>query len=202
MGWKLNVHWYPKRWPFLRVEVAERSMLPALRPGDWLLARRTRRIRPGQVVLAWYPGRPDFLLVKRAVRRVEGAGEAGGGWWLESDNPAAGAVDSNRFGPVPPELIVGRVLGRYRPLRRPRRSPDLSRTGAPDSSRARVSRKALRPHPGGRGLNACAGLGLVSAVAPRAAQCRGASGSSSGRAACRLTRFSISSLGSLVAIAQ
>ena len=105
-------------WPLLRVEVAEQSMLPALRPGDWLLARRTRRIRPGQVVLAWHPSRPGFLLVKRAARRVEG------GWWLQSDNPAAGAADSGRFGPVPEEKIVGRVLVRYWPLRR-----SLSRTG-------------------------------------------------------------------------
>lgn len=105
-------------WPLLRVEVAEQSMLPALRPGDWLLARRTRRIRPGQVVLAWHPSRPGFLLVKRAARRTDG------GWWLESDNPAAGAVDSGRFGPVPAEKIVGRVLVRYWPLRR-----SLSRTG-------------------------------------------------------------------------
>jgi nickel-type superoxide dismutase maturation protease len=105
-------------WPLLRVEVAEQSMLPALRPGDWLLARRTRRIRPGQVVLAWHPSRPGILLVKRVARRVEG------GWWLQSDNPAVGAVDSGRFGPVPEEKIVGRVLVRYWPLRR-----SLSRTG-------------------------------------------------------------------------
>jgi nickel-type superoxide dismutase maturation protease len=123
----LNVRWYPTRWPLLRVEVAEESMLPALRPGDWLLALRTRRIRPGQVVLAWHPARADFLLVKRAVRRVAGDG----GWWLESDNQAAGAVDSNRFGPVPRELVVGRVLVRYWPLRR-RSSPVLSRTDGTD----------------------------------------------------------------------
>jgi nickel-type superoxide dismutase maturation protease len=104
------VHWYPKRWPLLRVEVAEYSMLPALHPGDWLFARRTRRVRRGQVVLAWHPARPDFLLVKRAARRVDG------GWWLASDNPAAGAVDSASFGPVPEELIVGRVLVRYWPF--------------------------------------------------------------------------------------
>ena len=107
------MHWYPNRWPLFRVEVAELSMLPALRPGDWLLALRTRRIRPGQVVLAWHPARADLLLVKRAVRRVDG------GWWLESDNAAAGAVDSNRFGPVPEDLIVGRVLARYWSARRP-----------------------------------------------------------------------------------
>ncbi|HUD76478.1 MAG TPA: nickel-type superoxide dismutase maturation protease, partial [Streptosporangiaceae bacterium] len=92
-------------WPFLRVKVAERSMEPALRPGDWLLVRRTRRVRPGQIVLARHPGQPGLLLVKRAARRVPG------GWWLESDNPAAGAVDSRRFGPVP--VVEGRVLFRY-----------------------------------------------------------------------------------------
>ena len=101
------------RAPLLRVSVAERSMEPALRPGDWLLVRRTRRIRAGQIVLARHPGRPDMLIVKRAARRMEGDGEVGGGWWLESDNPAAGAVDSRRFGPVPASLIVGRVLLRY-----------------------------------------------------------------------------------------
>jgi hypothetical protein len=125
----------PKRWPLLRVAVAERSMVPALHPGDWLLAWRTTRVRPGQVVLAWHPQRPGFLLVKRAAWRVEGGGErdgegeaeagggkegAGGGWWLLSDNPAAGAVDSARFGPVPREKIVAVVLVRYWPIRRRR----------------------------------------------------------------------------------
>ncbi len=98
-------------WPLLRVKVAEASMLPALRPGDWLLVRRTRRIRAGQIVIARYPGRPDLLLVKRAARSTDG------GWWLASDNPGAGAVDSRRFGPVPATLIEGRVLVRYWRLR-------------------------------------------------------------------------------------
>ena len=116
------MHPYLKRWPLLRVEVAEHSMLPGLHPGDWLLARRTRRIRPGHVVLAWHPTRPGLLLVKRAVRRVDG------GWWLGSDNPAAGAVDSSRFGPVPEDLIVGRVLARYWPPR----PGGFGGTGRPD----------------------------------------------------------------------
>jgi nickel-type superoxide dismutase maturation protease len=98
-------------WPLLRVKVTEPSMVPALRPGDWLLVRRTRRIRPGQVVLARHPGRPDLLIVKRAARRADG------GWWLESDNPYAPAADSRRFGAVPPALIEGRVLLRYRRVR-------------------------------------------------------------------------------------
>ena len=85
------------QWPLWRVAVAERSMEPALRPGDWLLVRRGLRA-----------GRPDLLLVKRAARQESR------GWWLESDNPAAGAVDSHAFGVVPPHLIEGRVLARYR----------------------------------------------------------------------------------------
>ena len=102
------------RWPFWRVAVAERSMEPALHPGDWLLVRRTMaqgrplRVHAGQIVVARHPGRPSLLIVKRAARQEPG------GWWLASDNPAAGAVDSRAFGVVPPSLIEGRVLWRYR----------------------------------------------------------------------------------------
>jgi nickel-type superoxide dismutase maturation protease len=106
------------RWPFMRVAVAERSMEPALRPGDWLVVwrglRRGRppRIRPGQLVIARHPARADLLLVKRATAHRPG------GWWLESDNSAAaGVVDSRSFGPVPDGLIQGFVLGRYRRAR-------------------------------------------------------------------------------------
>jgi nickel-type superoxide dismutase maturation protease len=108
------------RWPLWRVAVAERSMEPSLLPGDWLLVRRSirpgraPRIRPRQLVIAQHPGRPELLLVKR-VARPEGTG-----WWLESDNPGAGAVDSRSFGPVPPGLIEGQVLLRYWPVRRGR----------------------------------------------------------------------------------
>jgi nickel-type superoxide dismutase maturation protease len=106
------------RWPLWRVAVAERSMEPALHPGDWLVVRRTiapgrsLRVRPGQVVVARHPGRPDLLIVKRAARREPD------GWWLTSDNPAAGAVDSRAFGAVPLALIEGRMLLRYRRGRR------------------------------------------------------------------------------------
>jgi nickel-type superoxide dismutase maturation protease len=99
-------------WPLLRVAVAERSMEPTLRPGDWLLVLRTGRVRPGQLVVAWHPSRPTLLLVKRALRREPG------GWWLQSDSPNGFASDSRAFGPVPPALIQGRVLLRYRRARR------------------------------------------------------------------------------------
>jgi nickel-type superoxide dismutase maturation protease len=106
--------------PVRRIAVVEHSMEPVLWPGDWLLVRRTHRVRAGQVVLARHPGRPTLLIVKRAARRQDG------GWWLESANPAAGAVDSARFGVVPDELIEGHVLLRYWPLRRPARPPTRS----------------------------------------------------------------------------
>jgi nickel-type superoxide dismutase maturation protease len=81
-------------------------MEPRLRPGDWLLVLRARRARDGQLVIARHPDKPDMLLVKRATRRPDGR------WWLSSDNPAAAAVDSRRFGPV--SAIEGKVLFRYR----------------------------------------------------------------------------------------
>jgi len=101
------------RWPLWRVAVAERSMEPALCPGDWLLvwrgftAARPLRVRPGHIVIAQHPGDVNLLVVKRAMNcRPEG-------WWLASDNTAVPAVDSRSFGHVPVGLIQGRVLLRY-----------------------------------------------------------------------------------------
>lgn len=102
----------PNGWPLLRMAVEGPSMIPALRPGDWLLARRTRHIKPGKIVLAWHPAKPGFLLVKRAAWREDG------GWWLASDNAVPGVEDSARFGPVPDDMIVAVVLLRYWPVRR------------------------------------------------------------------------------------
>ena len=81
-------------------------MLPALRPGDCLLVRRVGRVRPGDVVVARFPARPDLLVVKRAVRPVDDR------WWVEGDNPAV-TDDSRRYGPAE---VLGRVVLRYWPL--------------------------------------------------------------------------------------
>ena len=80
-------------------------MLPALRPGDCLLVRRARRVRPGDVVVARFPSRPDLLVVKRVVRPVDGL------WWVEGDNPAV-TDDSRRYGPAE---VLARVVLRYWP---------------------------------------------------------------------------------------
>lgn len=92
------------------VEVAGDSMLPGLRPGDWLLVRAGARPVPGDIVVARHPERPGLLIVKRAGHR------SGDGWWLESDNQGApGRRDSWDFGNVPDALVVGRVVARYWP---------------------------------------------------------------------------------------
>lgn len=50
-----------------RFVVAERSMSPALLPGDHYVARRMRRPRRGAVVFFRHPDRVDFWLAKRIV---------------------------------------------------------------------------------------------------------------------------------------
>jgi signal peptidase I len=119
-------------------------MLPAIAPGDWLLVDPTtsRWPRPGSVVVFREP-ETDELAIKRVRARggervpfnggyiVIGADEA----WLEADasvadTAAAGygpPIDSNRFGPVPIEQLVGRVWFRYGP---PRRVGLIGRGGA------------------------------------------------------------------------
>jgi signal peptidase I len=57
-----------------RFEVVDRSMEPALSPGDYLLAR-FRRPLPGEIVVFEHPDRDGFHLVKRVIalagQRVE-----------------------------------------------------------------------------------------------------------------------------------
>ncbi len=91
--------------PVLRVR--GRSMLPTLREGDLLVARRARRARPGQVVVVtWRDHRP--LSVKRLLRPDPD------GWWVERDNPAEG-VDSWSAGAVPSDGLLAVVLARLWP---------------------------------------------------------------------------------------
>lgn len=99
-------------WPFGTVAVDGPSMLPTLRPGDYLMVRRGAPVRVGDVVVARFPARPGLLVVKR-VRAA-----AGTGWWLEGDNPDPGqSDDSRRYGPVPARDVVARVVARYWPPR-------------------------------------------------------------------------------------
>lgn len=50
-----------------RFAIAESSMVPALRDGDWVLALRLRRPARGHIVAFEHPLRPGFHSVKRIV---------------------------------------------------------------------------------------------------------------------------------------
>ena len=91
--------------PLYAVLVRGPSMVPTLRDGDALLVRRGARVRPGDVVVARFRGRPDLLVVKRAVRALDG------GWWIEGDNEFV-TDDSRAFGVAD---VIGRAILRYWP---------------------------------------------------------------------------------------
>jgi phage repressor protein C with HTH and peptisase S24 domain len=80
-------------------------MVPTLRDGDLVIVRHGARVRPGDVVLARFRDLPDRAVLKRVSRR------AGDGWWLASDNLAAGG-DSETHGVAD---VQARVLLRWRP---------------------------------------------------------------------------------------
>jgi len=107
------------------VAVAEASMAPALRPGDWLLVDPTvgRWPRRGSIVVFREPG-SELLVIKRVAARGgdEVATEFGphrlapDDAWLLGDAP--GSHDSRHYGPVGVERLVARAWFRYGPLGR------------------------------------------------------------------------------------
>jgi signal peptidase I len=96
--------------PWQRVRISGPSMAPTLRDGDVVVVRHGRAPRPGDVVLARYRSMPDRPVVKRVVRAEED------GWWLASDNVAAGG-DSSVHGIAD---VDARVVLRFRRGERPR----------------------------------------------------------------------------------
>jgi signal peptidase I len=103
----------PTRWVLARVTGP--SMSPTVRHGDRLIGRRVSApddVRPGDVVLARFPSRPELLVVKRVLRALPD-----GRHWVEGDNPVV-IDDSRAFGPA---VVVGRVVLRLWP--RPHRLP-------------------------------------------------------------------------------
>jgi signal peptidase I len=110
-------------------------MEPAVREGDWLLVdpTTTRWPRRGTIVAFLEPD-SGALAIKRVAGTPGDRVPFRDGYleladdeaWLAADADAATTaaagfsdpVDSNRYGPVPLELLVGRVWFRYAPLRR------------------------------------------------------------------------------------
>jgi nickel-type superoxide dismutase maturation protease len=100
-----------RRTPLRRVAVHGESMRPVLEPGDRLLVAGFLRPRPGDVVAVVDPHQEERVMVKR-VASVDDAGIT-----VLGDNPEA-STDSRTFGPVDPQLVLGRVIYRYWPEER------------------------------------------------------------------------------------
>ena len=105
--------------PWQLVRVSGPSMVPTLYDGDSVIVRHGARVEPGDVVLASFRAMPDRLVLKRAV------GVRDGGWWLASDNAAAGG-DSASHGVADVHarvtwIVRGRRPRRLERLRRRRR---------------------------------------------------------------------------------
>ncbi|GAA0320752.1 S26 family signal peptidase [Actinoallomurus spadix] len=114
------------------------SMEPALRPGDRVLVRRTRRVRPGVLVVFEYPdlpsgkvpppGRDRQYLIKRVVavpgdrlpaawadpdvQGIAGAVVPPGSLVVLGDNRAA-SWDSRHYGFLPRARVVGVAVRRF-----------------------------------------------------------------------------------------
>ncbi len=93
----------------VRVEVQGASMVPTLRQGDRMVALAGLPGRPGDIVAVRDPRSTSQVLVKRVA--AVGADRT---LDLRGDQPSA-STDSRTFGPVSPDLVVGRVVWRYWP---------------------------------------------------------------------------------------
>ncbi|WP_100446908.1 S24/S26 family peptidase [Glycomyces xiaoerkulensis] len=127
------VLWLRRQW--LLVNVEGPSMEPTLRDGQEVLARRTRRIGTGQIVVVRAPD-PVLGWAEAPPRRRRGRGGPTGPWWVKrvaagpgepipdsseavppghyfllSDNPAGD--DSRRHGLCPAESIAGVMIRKF-----------------------------------------------------------------------------------------
>lgn len=128
-----------------RYEIAERSMTPALEPGDCVIAvSAVQELMRGDVVIFSHPGRSGFELVKRVVglpaetitiangqvhvdgavlpepwadgpTRSDGSWRLGAEVFVLGDQRAASAGDSREIGPVARSDVRWRVAARYWP---------------------------------------------------------------------------------------
>ncbi len=142
-----------------RVTVADGSMTPAVRPGDWLLVDPTVRRWPrrGTIVVFREPF-TDLLAIKRVAARPGDWVPFADGWlqlgddesWLVGDASdervqEAGyppPVDSRRYGPVAVDALVARAWFRYWP---PARIGRIARAPADLLERRREGRIPVAP---------------------------------------------------------
>src|ERR1700756_2911841 len=88
----------PKR--FIVRQVEGQSMAPLLAPGQLVVGRFTRDLKPGEVVIVSHDG-------LEKIKRIER--QQGDLIYLLGDNPAA-STDSRSFGWVQAQAIVAKVI--------------------------------------------------------------------------------------------
>ncbi len=96
--------------PFDRYVVEGDSMTPSVTADERVLVSRLAywfsQPKRGDVVVLRDPREPERLLIKRIAEAHENSFEVTG------DN-VDGSTDSRAFGPVPADLILGKVVFRY-----------------------------------------------------------------------------------------
>ncbi len=99
------------------IRVHGESLSPEFQPGDYVLLRTGKRavraIQAGDVIV--FRQAAYGTMIKR-VQQIEP--ESG---WLHVRGTHPASVDSARFGPIPPEEVIGKVIGH---IRRPRKVTD------------------------------------------------------------------------------
>lgn len=93
------------------IRVEGESLSPEYLPGDYALlytGKRGRQPKPGSVIVFRHPA--YGVMIKR-VQRVDADG------WLYVTGSHPHSVDSARFGPIPPQEVIGTVIWH---IRRPR----------------------------------------------------------------------------------
>ena len=109
-----------------RYEIAEDSMAPTLRSGEYVIAvRSTGMARRGDIVILTNPEDPGMELVKRLaagpgdqVELPDGTVRLGPDEVFVLGDAESAARDSRHFGPVPLPSIGWRVKWRYWPMTR------------------------------------------------------------------------------------
>jgi signal peptidase I len=104
---------------FSTVKVSGSSMSPTFMPGDWLLIKEIRSTAHPLKLLSVYlindPERPGIKLLKR-IKEVEVDEVVGKSaqytYWLEGDHPSS--TDSRKWGWLNQDLVIGKVVVRYR----------------------------------------------------------------------------------------
>ncbi len=96
--------------PFDRFVVEGESMAPSVSPGERVVVSRAsywfRPPRAGDIVVLRDPREPERLLIKRIDTTHGNSVEVAG-------DHADASTDSRAFGPVPANLILGKVWFRY-----------------------------------------------------------------------------------------